>query len=145
MAASQRTPSRARPAGGRAPRTGTKRTVLSYILELPKFLRLLWGLITDHRVSKTDKLLVGGALAYVVMPADMIPDVIPFLGQVDDVYLLILAIRRLIRRAGSAVLLSHWTGDPERLRDVSLRRVLAAAAFFLPFRFRRKLQREVAD
>lgn len=145
MATSQRTPSRARPAEGRAPRVGTKRTVLSYILELPKFLQLLWGLITDQRVSKTDKLLVGGALAYVIMPADMIPDVIPFLGQVDDVYLLILAIRRLMRRAGSAVLLSHWTGDPERLRDVSLQKVLAAAAFFLPFRFRRRLKRKAND
>ncbi len=143
MAAPQRTSSRALPVG-RGPRTGTKRTVLSYILELPKFLRLLWGLITDRRVSRTDKLLVGAALAYIVMPADMIPDVIPFLGQVDDVYLLILAIRRLIRRAGRDVLLAHWTGDPERLRDVSLRRVLTAAAFFLPFRFRRRLKRKAA-
>ena len=118
---------------------------MSYILELPRFLRLLWGLVTDRRVSAVDKLLVAGAIAYIVMPADLIPDVIPFLGEVDDVYLLILALRRLIRNAGRTVLLAHWSGDPQRLRDISLRRVLAAAAFFLPFRLRRRLRRSVPN
>ena len=31
------------------PRTGAKRTVMGYIAELPAFLRLLWGLVTDAR------------------------------------------------------------------------------------------------
>lgn len=139
MATPHRDRSRARPVRERLPRSGAKRTVMGYIMELPRFLRLLWGLITDRRVAMTDKLLVAGAIAYIVMPVDLIPDVIPFLGEVDDVYLLILALRRLIKNAGRAVLLTHWTGDPERLRDISLRRVLAAAAFFLPFRIRRRL------
>ncbi|HEX7938678.1 MAG TPA: DUF1232 domain-containing protein [Gemmatimonadaceae bacterium] len=113
---------------------------MGYILELPRFVRLLWGLITDKRVSTTDKLLVAGAIAYIVMPVDLIPDVIPFIGEVDDVYLLVLALRRLIRNAGATVLLSHWTGDPAALRDISLRRVLAAAAFFLPAGIRDRLR-----
>jgi len=113
---------------------------MGYILELPRFLRLLWGLITDRRVSTMDKLLVAGAIAYIVMPVDLIPDVIPFLGEVDDVYLLVLALRRLIRNAGRGVILTYWTGDPDRLRDISLRRVLAAAAFFLPVRVRDRLR-----
>ena len=129
------------PREARAPRTGAKRTVMSYILELPRFMGLLWGLMTDARVSRIDKLLVAGALAYIATPADVIPDVIPFLGEVDDVFLLVLALRRLLRNAGHAVLLSHWSGDPERLRDLKLRNVLVAAAFFLPGRIRRRLVR----
>ena len=125
----------------RAPRAGTKRTVMSYILELPRFLRLLWGLMTDARVATLDKLLVAGAMAYIATPADLVPDIIPFLGEVDDVFLLVLALRRLLRNAGETVLLSHWTGDPARLRDLSLRNVLVAAAFFLPARLRRRLSR----
>ena len=38
------------------------------------------------------------------------------------------------------VLLSHWTGDPEALRTLNLRMVIAASAFFLPRRIRRRLQ-----
>jgi uncharacterized membrane protein YkvA (DUF1232 family) len=122
------------------PRTGAKRTVMSYVAELPKFLRLLWGLITDSRVAALDKLLLAGAIAYIVTPVDLIPDFIPFLGEVDDIYLLVVALRRLMQNAGRAVLLSHWTGDPEELRDLNLRKALMAAAFFLPRRVRRRLR-----
>src|SRR5262245_10011901 len=111
--------SEAREVPGR-PRTGARRTVLGYISELPRFLRLLWGLITDARVSTLDKMLVAGAIAYIVTPIDLIPDFIPFLGEVDDVYLLVLALRRLLQNAGRAVLLSHWTGDPSELRELNL-------------------------
>jgi uncharacterized membrane protein YkvA (DUF1232 family) len=123
-----------------APRTGAKRTVMGYVAELPRFLRLLWGLITDARVSMVDKLLVAGAIAYIVAPIDLIPDFIPFLGEVDDVYLLVLALRRLLQNAGRSVLLAHWTGDPEELRSLNLKKVLVAAAFFLPRRMRRRLR-----
>ena len=123
-----------------APRTGAKQTVMGYISELPRFLRLLWGLVTDMRVAAVDKLLVAGAIAYIVMPLDWMPDFIPFLGEVDDVYLLLIALQRLMRNAGSAVLLSHWTGDPAELRALNLRKALMAAAFFLPRRVRRRLR-----
>lgn len=123
-----------------APRTGAKRTIMGYIGELPRFLRLLWGLITDARVGIVDKLLVAGAIAYIVTPIDLIPDFIPFLGEVDDVFLLVLALRRLMENAGRAVLLAHWTGDPNELRDLNLRKALMAAAFFLPRRIRRRLR-----
>ena len=124
----------------RAPRTGARRTVMSYISELPRFLTLLWGLITDPRVAVLDKALVAGAIAYILLPVDMIPDFVPFLGEVDDVYLLMLALRRLLGNAGRKVLLSHWTGDPSALRQLNIRKVLMAAAFFLPRRVRRRLR-----
>jgi len=137
--AHDRTGSRTREVEG-TPRTGAKRTVMGYISELPRFLRLLWGLITDSRVAVVDKLLVAGAIAYIVTPIDLIPDFIPFLGEVDDVFLLVLALRRLLRNAGRTVLLAHWTGDPAELRDLNLRKALMAAAFFLPRRVRRRLR-----
>ncbi|MFL5613672.1 MAG: YkvA family protein [Gemmatimonadaceae bacterium] len=124
----------------RAPRTGAKRTVVHYIRQLPHFLRLLFGLITDPRVALTDKLLVFGAIAYIVTPIDLIPDFIPFIGEVDDVYLLVIALQRLISNAGRIVLLDHWGGDSEDLSDLNLRGALAAAAFFLPRRIRRRLR-----
>ena len=124
-----------------SPRRGQKQTVMSAIRELPNFLRLLYGLITDGRVSMVDKTLVGVAIAYVAMPFDFIPDVIPFMGQVDDIFLLVLALRRLMNNAGRRVLLDHWMGDPEDLADMRLERVLAAASFFLPGRISKRLRR----
>lgn len=123
-----------------APRSGAKRTVLHYIRQLPHFVRLLTGLITDRRVAMVDKLLVFGAIAYIVTPIDLIPDFIPFIGEVDDVYLLVIALQRLISNAGRLVLLDHWGGESEDLADLNLRGALAAAAFFLPRRIRRRLR-----
>lgn len=122
------------------PRTGAKKTVMNYVAELPRFLTLLWGLLRDARVNVVDKVLVAGAIAYIVAPIDWIPDFIPFLGEVDDLYLLLLALQRLMQNAGRTVLLSHWTGDPADLRTFNLRKALMAAAFFLPRRVRRRLQ-----
>ena len=123
-----------------APRTGARRTVIYYIKQLPSYVRLLGGLITDRRVSTIDKLLVAGAIAYIVMPIDLIPDFIPFFGEIDDLYILVLALQRLISNAGRTVLLDHWTGEPSDLADINLRGALAAAAFFLPKRIRRRLR-----
>lgn len=122
------------------PRTGAKRTVMGTMKELPNFLRLLGGLLTDMRVSMTDKLLVAGAVAYILLPMDFIPDFIPFLGEVDDIFVLVLALQRLIANAGRSVVQDHWMGDPKQLGSLDLERTLAAAAFFLPRRIRRRLK-----
>jgi uncharacterized membrane protein YkvA (DUF1232 family) len=123
-----------------SPRTGAKRTVVYYMKQLPAYLRLLGGLLTDRRVSTVDKLLVAGAMAYIVMPVDLIPDFIPFIGEVDDVFILVMALQRLVANAGRNVLLAHWTGALEDLADLNLREALAAAAFFLPRGIRRRLK-----
>ena len=123
-----------------SPRTGARRTVMYYIKQLPAYLRLLGGLLMDRRVNSIDKLLVAGAIAYIAMPIDFVPDFIPFLGEVDDVFLLVIALQRLVANAGRPVLLSHWTGAMEDLADLNLKEALAAAAFFLPRNIRRKLK-----
>ena len=123
-----------------SPRTGAKRTVMYYIRQLPNYLRLLFGLLTDRRVGNVDKLLVVGAIAYILAPIDLIPDFIPFLGEVDDIYLLVIALQRLISNAGSRVLVDHWGGEPSELAELNLRQALSAAAFFLPQRIRRRLR-----
>ena len=123
-----------------APRTGAKRTVIYYMKQLPAYMRLLGGLLMDRRVATVDKLLVAGAMAYIAMPIDLIPDFIPFIGEVDDVFILVLALQRLVSNAGRQVLAAHWTGAMEDLADLNLRDALAAAAFFLPKSIRKRLR-----
>lgn len=134
-------------AGRRRPRRGAKRTLLGAVRQIPAYLRLLWGLLTDERVSSLDKALVGAAIAYVIMPFDLIPDFIPVIGEIDDIYVIMLALNRLISHAGADVLEDHWDGDPDQLTPKSLEAVLLAAAFFLPFsarvRVRRRLRKRV--
>jgi len=90
------------------PRAGAKRTVSGIIRQIPMYLRLLGGLLTDRRVPPLDKILVGAAVVYILMPLDFIPDFIPFLGEVDDVFLLVSAIQHLISNAGKRVVMDYW-------------------------------------
>jgi uncharacterized membrane protein YkvA (DUF1232 family) len=119
-------PGRARPrrspraAAGRAraARPAPRRPELDLrgmVREIPHFLKLLWGLARDPRVSKADKAIVVGALAYAALPADLIPDWIPGLGEIEDVFLVAMALSRLLAHAGDEVLLDHWEGDEDTL------------------------------
>jgi uncharacterized membrane protein YkvA (DUF1232 family) len=58
----------------------------------PGYARLLWALATDPRVPISRKALLGVAGAYIVSPIDLIPDVIPVFGAMDDVAVMVIAI-----------------------------------------------------
>lgn len=65
--------------------------------------RLLWRAL---RHPHAPAWLKGGALLivlYVVSPIDLIPDVIPFFGVVDDIVLVPLAMRFLLKRLPTAL------------------------------------------
>ncbi|HEY7895664.1 MAG TPA: YkvA family protein [Gemmatimonadaceae bacterium] len=128
---------------GRRPRRGAKRTLLGAVRQIPSYLRLLWGLLTDERVSNIDKVFVAAAIGYVIMPFDLIPDFIPVIGEIDDIYVIMLALNRLISHAGRDVIADHWDGDPDELTPKSLEAVMLAAAFFLPFSTRMRVRRRL--
>lgn len=111
--------------------------VAALIAYLPDFVRLLYRLIRDPRVSRLDKALVGAVVAYVLTPADLIPDIFSFIGWVDDLYLVALLIDRMLVRAGSDLLLEHWRGTRGGLR--LLLGALEQLAALLPAPVRRVL------
>jgi uncharacterized membrane protein YkvA (DUF1232 family) len=62
--------------------------------------QLAWRLYTDRRVSVLLKALVPvAALAYFIMPIDLLPDFIPVLGQLDEVAVVLLLVRLFISLA----------------------------------------------
>ena len=54
--------------------------------------------------------MFAGALIYAIIPFDFIPDMIPFVGQVDDLFLISLTVLRLIDRTDDMVVREHWRG-----------------------------------
>jgi uncharacterized membrane protein YkvA (DUF1232 family) len=114
----------------RAPARGVELDLRGMVKEIPHFLRLLWGLARDPRVSNADKAIVVGAIAYAALPADLIPDWIPGLGEIEDVFLVALALSRLLSHAGEEVLMDHWDGDVDTLEAAI--DALDGATQFLP-------------
>ena len=133
--------SAARTRDAATPRTGAKRTVMYYIRQLPAYLRLLGGLLTDRRVAVVDKLLVAGAIAYIVIADRLHPRLhsVPGRGRRcvparDRAP----AADRECGPAGAALALDR--GNASDLADLNLKDALTAAAFFLPRRIRRRLR-----
>lgn len=77
--------------------------------------RLCARLLADGRVPLGPKLLVVGALLYLIAPLDLVPDLaLPGLGQLDDIAVLWLAARALVRLAPADVVAEHRPGTARR-------------------------------
>jgi uncharacterized membrane protein YkvA (DUF1232 family) len=85
---------------------------------IPDLVALCRGLLGDPRVPLGSKVLVGGAIVWLISPIDLVPEFIPVLGPLDDVIVVALVLRHLVKRAGPEVLHEHWHGDPRVLRTV---------------------------
>lgn len=88
------------------------------VFALPEILKLLWNVIRDKRVP----MLVRGGLvgigAYLALPFDVVPDWLPVLGQVDDVVMLTVGVRAMLRQVPEPVIREHWTGEKRILEAI---------------------------
>lgn len=122
-----------------------KRRIKNLLMFIPNMLLLCFRLLTDRRVPATERALVAGAVVYAIIPLDLLPDMIPFVGQIDDAYLIALTLLRLMERTDPKVVREHWSGGGDVVELVGAAAMLAAK--FLPKPIRRVLTSrvEVAD
>jgi uncharacterized membrane protein YkvA (DUF1232 family) len=73
----------------------------------PLYARLLWNLVRDERTPLTRKALLGGAVGYIILGRDLVPDDLPVLGGLDDLVVAALALDLLIDGIDSEVLAEH--------------------------------------
>ncbi len=87
---------------------------------LPDCAVLLKRLRGEGGLGRRERWLVAAGIAYVAMPIDLIPDVVPVLGQLDDAIVVALVLRSVVRAAGPELIAAQWPG-PERSLAVVLR------------------------
>ena len=85
---------------------------------LPQIAKLAWRVVRDDRIPKWIRGGLVGTAAYLVLPFDVIPDWIPVLGQLDDIVVMTVGVRMLLRRVPEDVLNEHWDGDPALLAKI---------------------------
>ena len=125
----------------RREKSDIKSRLKSLLMFLPNMVVLMGRLVKDSRVPTAEKALLIGAIVYVISPLDLIPDIFPFIGQVDDLYVVALVVLRLINRTDESVVRAHWPGGGD---IVALANSIAALApKFLPKRISRVITSKV--
>lgn len=118
-----------------------RRRVKNLLLFIPNMVLLCARLMTDSRVPATEKALVAGAVIYAIIPLDFIPDMIPFVGQIDDAYLIAVTLLRLADRTDERVVREHWHGGGDVVELIQAMAVMTGK--LLPKRLRRVLTSRV--
>lgn len=113
------------------------------LLLAPDLFILLVRLFLDPRVPGASRSLVGGALAYFVLPADLLPEV--FLGvggYADDVVLAAAVVSHVFSRELRPFVERHWSG-PGNVQQ-ALEDAVRAGEALLPSRLYDRLARVLA-
>lgn len=83
--------------------------------------RLVWRLLLDGRVPIGPKFLIALVCTYLVVPLDLVPEIVLGLGVVDDLALVALAVRLFIGLCPQAYVHEHLddirAGRPRRDRS----------------------------
>jgi uncharacterized membrane protein YkvA (DUF1232 family) len=95
--------------------TGRRAEARALARFVPDCLLLISRLMRDDRVPRRRKLLLAGLLGYLALPFDLVPDFIPVVGQLDDVLIVALVLRRLLRSEGADLVREHWPGPEPSL------------------------------
>jgi uncharacterized membrane protein YkvA (DUF1232 family) len=82
---------------------------------IPDCIVLCSRLLGDPRVPRRKKALLVALTGYLALPFDLVPDFIPVAGQLDDVVIVALVLRSLLRGGGEPLVREHWPGPDSSL------------------------------
>ena len=104
---------------------------------LPDLARLIARLIVDPVLPRGAKMALVAAAVYLASPLDLIPDVIPFVGYLDDLVLAAIVVDGVVNYVDRGLLLKYWPGTPESLDRIA--RVARVLAVWVPRRLKRRV------
>jgi uncharacterized membrane protein YkvA (DUF1232 family) len=89
------------------------------IYQAPAFYRLLLNLLDDAAFPRALRLLAVAAVAYFVLPADVIPEGLygPY-GYVDDIFLCALVAQETREQLGDDLLVQNWDGEAPLMEPI---------------------------
>ena len=87
-----------------------------FLLLVPDMFMLLWRLTTDSRVTGKNKVLLGSAVVYFILPFDLIPEaVVGPIGYLDDLVFAAYALNTILRDTDPEVLLEIFEPHAQQI------------------------------
>src|SRR5262245_53122004 len=82
---------------------------------IPDCIVLVSRLARESRVPPRRKVLLLALVGYLALPFDLVPDFIPVAGQLDDVVIVALVLRRFVSAGGEPLIRELWPGPEQSL------------------------------
>lgn len=103
------------------------------VARLPHYLNLAQALARDPVVPKRHKAALAAGIGYAVLPLDLLPGIIPLIGQLDDLGALLLGLRQALAGCPPAVAAAHLrrAGLSDSALDADLRTVAVATVWLV--------------
>jgi uncharacterized membrane protein YkvA (DUF1232 family) len=100
---------------------------------LPRYLNLAQALARDPALSRKRKAALAVGIGYAVSPVDLIPGIIPVVGQLDDLAALLLGIRHALKGCSAEEAQAHLAraGLSRTALDADLRTVGVAGVWLV--------------
>ncbi len=112
-------------------------SMINLLAILPDLFHLCMKLVFDGKVHPEKKGALVGSLLYVISPIDLIPDIVPVFGFIDDLLVVTLGLNTMLDDSKDEYLKisiqKYWAGDKPVLE--TLRHIISvtdAAVEFLP-------------
>ncbi len=86
---------------------GVRDTLIRLVRRSPRYAKLTRRLIADSRLSAMEKAPLLGAIGYGLSPIDLVPGIVPVLGQLDDMLILLGALRLTLDRIPASIANEH--------------------------------------
>lgn len=84
--------------------------IMEYAMFIPDITALLCRLYRDKRVKLGVKIKTAAIIAYLASPIDILPDFIPFIGQIDDIAIAFFGVNAIFNEVPENIILENWQG-----------------------------------
>jgi uncharacterized membrane protein YkvA (DUF1232 family) len=92
---------------------------LYQLLSMTGIPRLVFRLMMDRRVPLWTKFIIPAGIVYLILPFDVLPDMVPALGRIDDLLAIIFSVGLFLALAPGKAVTEHIRGTPPEGDDDS--------------------------
>jgi uncharacterized membrane protein YkvA (DUF1232 family) len=111
--------------------------VSALVRALPRVVRLIARLVMDPTLPRSAKIGLAAAVLYLLSPLDVVPDIIPFAGVLDDVAVAAVVLDGVLNWVDRRLVLKYWPGSPASLDRLA--RVARLLAVWVPSRVKARI------
>ena len=85
---------------------------------MSKLIEFLTDLAEDKKIPLQNRLVLGGLVLYLLTPIDIVPDFIPILGWLDDVFVFLIILDYVFNSADTDLILEHYPWNKKNFKKI---------------------------